>query len=73
MDKNIFFEPKDLLKIPDFQNLSQTAMYRKYKKIRDAYEKTKKQRVTYEEVAEFLGITEEKLRNIVRSFHNIPA
>jgi len=72
MKQKIFFEPKDLLKIPDFAHFSQTSMYRKYKEIRESFDKNKKQRVTYPEVAEFLGIPEGTLRKVVQSFHNIP-
>lgn len=73
MRKKIFFEPKDLLKIPDFENLPQTTMYRKYNQIRDAFDKSRNQRPTYAEVAEFLGISEELLRKTIQSFHKISA
>ena len=73
MIKNkIFFEPKDLLKIPDFESLPSSSMYRKYNQIRDTFDKTKDQKVTYSEVAEFLGIPEEMLRKTIQSFYNIP-
>lgn len=73
MTKNrIFFEPKDLLKIPDFADLSKTSMYRKYNEMKGDFDKRPKQKLTFSEVAQALGIPEELLRKTVQSFHKIP-
>lgn len=58
----LFVVPKQLRLIPDFSQTSRRFIYKKYENIRDHFDLGSHQRPTYRNVAEYLGISEEKLR-----------
>lgn len=56
---------KDLCKIPDFRNLSVRSLYRRYSSIRDFVGKERAQPLTYLDLATYLDLPEEKVREIM--------
>lgn len=56
MQTNLFVQPKQLWLIPDFKKKSRTFIYREYAKMKDFFDKDKHQKITYSELAEYLGV-----------------
>jgi hypothetical protein len=62
IEKPILFPPHYLLHLPEFRPLSKRTLQRRYKDMREFYNKPHHQRwLTVTEVAKYMNVTEEKL------------
>lgn len=61
-----FLAPKELALIPDFMHLSQSALYYQYNKIKKHYGKGKGQRISVWEFAEYAGVPEGRVLEILK-------
>lgn len=62
----IFFYPCDIRRIPDFQNMSASSLYRMYNRAKDYHGKQSFQYLTVREFAFFLGLDEEYFRAVTQ-------
>ncbi len=60
----LILAPKDLYRIPDFSDLSRSALYRRVGKIRDFAGKKRKQPITVIDVADWLGVEPEYIEGV---------
>lgn len=60
--RQVLFMRHYMAYIPEFKNLSDSSLYRRYSAMRDFYNKPSHQLLTFVEVADYLGVNDDYLR-----------